>query len=120
MSEELRVDFKDISSDFEFNVDLENTNITIRLIYNVRVNYWFAQFSTDISNIEGVKLVTNALLLNQYKASLPDIKGDFIVQRTSDDLDKPDLTYENFGIEWGLFYFTESEVTQYKIDNDLV
>ena len=120
MAEELRVDFKDVSSDFEFNIDLENVNITIRLTYNVRVDYWFAEFSTDISSIQGIKLVVNALLLDQFKASLPDIKGDFILQRTSEDLNKPELTYDNFGVEWGFFYFTEAEVVQYKIDNNLV
>lgn len=120
MSSEIRVDFKDISSDFEFNIDLENVNITIRLSYNTRVDYWFADFSTDISSVQGVKLVTNFLLLRNYKASLPDIKGDFIMQRISEDLINPPLTYENFGVEWGFFYFTEAEVLQYKIDNDLI
>lgn len=120
MAFELRVDFKDISSDFEFNIDLENANITIRLIYNTRVDYWFANFSTDINSIQSVKLVVNSLLLDQYKASLPDIKGDFIVARISEDLTNPPLTYDNFGIEWGFIYMTQAEVIEYKAENNLI
>lgn len=110
-------DFKEQSSDFVQNLDLENVNIEIRLTYNIRVNYWFAEFKTNNTYIKSVKLVTNNLLIDQYKATMYEIPGDFMVQRITDDLDKPELTYDNFGIDWGLFYLTSDEVTDYKEEN---
>lgn len=120
MSVEIPVaEFKVRSSDFEQIIDLEETTITIRLTYNTRVDYWFASFSTNQSSIQGVKLTKEYLLLDQYKAMLPDIKGDFIVTRLTNDLDIPELTYDNFGTDWAFQYLTESEVESWKDEREI-
>lgn len=111
---EIPVSFKDQSADFEQIIDLEAVTVTIRLTYNTRNNYWYASFSTDNNSITSVKLVTEFLLLDQYKAVLNEIKGDFIVTRVADDLNVPDLSYENFGIDWAFQYLTESEAESFK------
>lgn len=113
------VDFKTQSADFSQNIDLENTNISIRLIYNTRVNYWFANFETNNNTILKVKMITNSLLLDQYKATLYDIDGDFIIRRVTDSVDSLELTYENFGIDWAFQYLTADEVGDYKTDNGI-
>jgi hypothetical protein len=120
VSIQIPVSFKEQSSDFELTIDLDLVPTTIRLIYNIRVNYWFGDFSTENNSIKRVKLVENTLILNQYKAILPDILGDFMILRISDELDKPILTYDNFGIDWGFFYLTPAEVETYKDDNGIV
>lgn len=119
MSIEIPVaDFKNQSADFEQIIDLEEVTVTIRLTYNTRVDYWFASFITDTNEILGVKLVQSGLLINQYKAST-NIKGDFIVSRVANDLEIPDLSYENFGVDWAFLYLTEEEVEAYKEENNI-
>ena len=120
MSIEIPVSFKNQSADFELIMDFENTTITIRLTYDSRVDYWFADFTTSLTEIKNVKLVAESLLLNQYKGSLHDIHGDFIVTRVANDFDSPELTYDNFGSDWAFLYYTEAEVETYKTEMEIV
>ena len=112
--------FKLKSSDFEQILDFDNVSITIRLTYNTRVDYWFATFTINNNSIKNVKLVTNTLLLNQHKATLTEIVGDFIVQRIADDLTFTDLNYDNFGIDWAFQYLNKDEVSAYKLEWEII
>jgi len=112
--------FQTQSGDFEQIIDLEGVSITIRLIWNIRVEYWFVDVSTPLTNITGIKLVQDYLLLDQYKASLYDIPGDFVVRKLSDEIESPTLTYDNFGIFWGLFYLSSDEVGVFKNEQEII
>lgn len=111
--------FTEQSSDFTQNIDLDNINVKIRLTYNTRVNYWFMALETGESSLQGIKLVKNFLLIDQYKALLPDIPGDFGVFKISNELNDNEFTYDNFGIAWSLFYLTADEVEEFKELNGL-
>lgn len=101
--------FTDISSDFVQNIDLEGTNVTIRLVYNTRSEKFFMDLETANSKITGLKLVLEYPIISQYKTIIPDILGDFFVLRISDDEQEKQLTFDNFGKIWSLFYFTQQE-----------
>ena len=118
MSVQLPV-YNEESADFEYNIDLDAVNMTIRLTWNTRVEYWFMSISTTDTEIQGVKITENFLLLDQYKASLYNIPGDFIIQKISDDIGNNTLTYSNLGVNWGLFYFDEDEVEEFKTENGI-
>ncbi len=117
---EIPVSFKDQSADFELSIDLEAVTVTIRLIYNTRVDRWFGEFSTTSNSVKVVPLVTDYLILNNFKSNLPEIKGDFIIQRVNNDFENPELSYDNFGTDWAFYYMTEAEVAVYKETNEIL
>ena len=80
----------------------------------------YCPHAKDGIEIKYLKLVTNYLILDKHKALFPEILGDFILQRVNDDLTNPELSYNNFGTDWGFFYLTPDEIEAWKIENELV
>jgi hypothetical protein len=107
--------FQSLSSDFTQNIDLESVNVEIRLMYNTRTESWMMQLKTDNYEINGIKLVKNFPLLWKHKALFPEVIGDFIVKKISDDININDLNYDNLGIYFGLFYITQAELEEWKV-----
>ena len=111
--------FKEQSSNFTQNIDLENVNIEIKLVYNTRTETWVAKFTTTNYAINGIKLTKNFPLLWKYRASFPEIIGDFIVLKISDDINVNVLDYDTLGVYYALFYITQEELEQWKISNGI-
>lgn len=111
--------FKDTSSDFTQNIELDNLIITIRLVWNIRCNDWFISIETSNGNkIDFIRLVFNYPIINQYKYLFPDISGDFFVQLYN-NINTDTITYNNLGKDLALYYYTESEVDEWKVENGL-
>ena len=106
--------FQDQSADFTQNIDLDEINVTIRLIYNIRNEFFHMNLSTENFNIEGIKVIKNFPLLFTHKALFPELKGDFIIRKISETIQVEDFTYDNFGIFWSLFYLSETELNEWK------
>lgn len=111
--------FQDQSADFTQNIDLENVNVEIRIIYNTRTETWMMHLKSDNYEYGGIKLVKNFPLLWKHKALFPEVIGDFIVLKISDDININDLDYNTFGVYFGLYYITQTELTQWRSDNGI-
>lgn len=111
--------FQTQSADFTQNIDLENVNIEIRLVYNTRVGTWMMRLQTDNYELTGIKLVKNFPLLWRHKALFPELPGDFIIVKISDDININDLDYETFDVYFALYYITQTELEEWKEDNGI-
>jgi hypothetical protein len=111
--------FQDQSADFTQNIDLENVNVEIRIVYNTRVETWMMRLKTNNYELNGLKLVKNFPLLWRHKALFPEVIGDFIILKISDDINVNDLDYDTFGVYFALFYITQDELEEWKENNGL-
>ena len=101
--------FQKLSSSFQQEIVLGNRVLLLKLSWNTRIEAWFLHYE-DVQTgacIAGLKLVENWLLLRQYKATIPNERGDFIVLRNNTDA--PRITYDNLGTEFILYYVTDAE-----------
>lgn len=110
--------FQNLSADFTQEIDLNNQIVNIRLKYNVRNDFFHIQF-TDPDGIVlyGIKVVPNYPLLASHSAFL-NFSGDIFVVKDDEALED-NITYENFGNGWNLYYFTSEEVESWKVENGL-
>jgi hypothetical protein len=111
--------FQEQSADFTQNIDLENVNVEIRLLYNTRTETWMMRLKTDNYELDGLRLVKNFPLIWRHKAVFPEVIGDFIVLKISDDININDLDYDTLGVYFGLFYITQEELEQWKTNNGI-
>lgn len=105
--------FKELSTDFFYTIEIEETLFTFRIFYNSRNDSWYLDISTDNYRLDNIKIVANYPLLDGYKALFPELEGDLFVYRVNTSTNE-EITFDNFDIDYKFLYFTESEVTQYK------
>lgn len=89
------------------SVNVGGQSVAIRLLWNNRAGEWFADFESANGKNLGVALVPWSALLSAGKKALPS--GDFAVlkdEKTGDD----EITFDNFGTTWGLYYLTDDEI----------
>lgn len=101
--------FQNISSSFQQEITLGDRVLLLTLSWNTRSEAWYLIYE-DIEtgvNLFSIKLVENWLLLRQYKATIPNESGDFIVLRNNAESDI--ITYDNLGTEFILYYVTDDE-----------
>jgi len=102
------------SGKFKQEILLGGRTLNITIKWNVRCGCWFMDLEDvdDGSFLNSIKLVNNWLLLKQYKASIPNLEGDFIIKpvNTSDE----DITYDNLGDGFDLFYATAEEADSWE------
>ena len=116
---QIPTNFKDLSADFIMNIDLENVNTEIRLIFNVRTEAWMMRLKTNNYELDGIKLVKNFPLLWRHKALFPEVLGDLVVLKISDDVNVNELNYDNLGVYYDLFYLTQSELLKWQVANGI-
>lgn len=86
----------------QFQISLSGTLYTVRLYWNNLNQYWILDLSDASGNaiVQGVPLVSGALLLSQYKyLGLP---GDLFVQVSDDPNAVPGFT--DLGVTSQLYY----------------
>lgn len=111
--------FQNISANFNQEIDLDGQIVQINIAYNSRNNFFHINefIDQDENIITGVKIVPEWLLFDNYKG-LVDFEGDLIVLKQDEDAGN-DITYDNFGNGWDLFYLTPDEVETWKQANGL-
>lgn len=107
--------FQNNSADFTQDIILEGIVIGIRIVFNIRNEHFHITLSVENEIIYGLKMVTNFPLLFQHKAQMSKISGDFIILNA--DETSAELTYNNLGSSWKLYYITDSELDTWKIEN---
>jgi len=101
--------FQDKSSKFKQEIILGGRLLEIILRWNIRCNCWYM----DVADVEtgdaisGLKLVEDWLLIRQYRATVPNFSGDFIVKNIEGV--QTELTYDNLGNGFYLYYVTDDE-----------
>jgi hypothetical protein len=110
--------FQETSADFEQNVNLNQQLVNIRITYNIR-NSYFHITVTDVNGgvIRNVKIVPRWPLLKQNRGQIV-FDGDLLVLK-ADNSAVDDITYENFGTGWKLYFLTPSEVQKWEEENGL-
>jgi len=119
MAIQIPSNFKDLSADFTMNIDLENVNTEIRLVYNTRVESWMLRLKTANYELNGIKLIKNYPLLWRHKALFPEVLGDLIILKISDDININELNYDNLGVYYDLFYITQAELLEWWVANGI-
>lgn len=108
--------FQNISADFRQEIELESKLVQLQITYNIRNDFFHLDF-TDQQGVTlyGIKMVPNWPLLYWHKGPI-QFDGDLIIQKTDQEAGN-EVTYDNFGNGWDLFYLTPAEVTQWRSDN---
>ncbi len=89
------------------SVNVDGKSVSIRLLWNNRAGGWFADFESVKGRNLGVAMVPWSALLSAGNRTLDG--GDFAVlkdEKTGAD----EITFDNFGTTWGLYYLTDSEI----------
>lgn len=110
--------FNTLSADFEQGLTLGGMAIQLRLIWNVRSEFWMLRVSNqDGVQVASVKLVPNYLLLRQHKALFP-LAGDLLLVR-EDPQASEFPTFEGLGKTFNLYFLDDEEVIQWENTNGL-
>lgn len=98
---------------FTHKVNLDETTVAMRFLWNEFDNHFFLDVENTRATIKGTRLIPNWCLYSTYgdKSFLND--GDLILLPLV-ELDQPDLGFDTFGKEWGLFYATDEEIETLK------
>lgn len=108
--------FQHLSADTVQEIELGGQLVQLRIIYNIRAGYFFLTFMDQSGNtLYGIKIVPDWPLL-EYHKGFTDFTGDLIVQKTDQDASN-NITYDNFGNGWDLFYLSQNEITAWKEEN---
>lgn len=111
--------FQSVSSNFTQTIELEDQLVTIKIVYNIRIGSFFLTFTAGDVTLYGIKIVQNWPLLRQSKAFLSSVfAGDFLAKRDVEIIDE-DITYDNFGNGWNLYYITSEELTEWEDSNGI-
>ena len=101
--------FPTVSSNFTYNIQLEEQVCIIKCVYNIRNGSFHIDFTDGNDNIvRGIKMVPGFPLL-KYKKGFTDLNGD-LMMRAVTEAAGDEITYDNFGTDYQLFYMTEDEI----------
>lgn len=100
---------------FSFRIVLDGVAYRLYFDWNTRESFWYLTIRDTDENIlaSNLKILPWILLTRQHpQIALPD--GDFFVTDESSDFPKTkgEITVENFGIQFKLYYVTESEIAE--------
>ena len=103
-----------ISSDMSLSVLLENVQCSMRIKWNTQTQFWMINTYEEPDNdlvFHGLKIIPNYPFLFRYGPSFP---GELICLKIGADTED-EITYDNFGTGWGLFYLTEEEFDEWRV-----
>lgn len=108
-----------VAADQEVRVTLATQPMTLRLYWNTASSFWFM----NVTNSDGTKTVNSLKLVPGWplfgvSRALAPVDGDFMVLRMDDDV-ADDIAYDDLGVRWGLFYLTDAELTEWKVQYGL-
>jgi hypothetical protein len=110
--------FQQTSADFNQEIELGGQLVQLQIIWNSRNEFFHLRFTDQNGNvIYGLKIVPNWPILDQHKG-FTDFQGDFLVLKDDEDAESV-ITYDNFGSGWNLYFGTEDEIDQWKVDSGL-
>lgn len=103
-----------LAADISLNFQIDTGELVdIRLIFNTRSGFWYADFTYAGVTMYGVKLVPGWPLLAQYHGRL-GMPGDFLLLPISVDARDYPMAYEDFGVTWFLYYCNAEEIANWE------
>jgi hypothetical protein len=109
--------FQNDSSNFIQNITLNNKRVQLKLVYNVRSAKWVLYIAYDNFFLEGVPLVLNYPLIFRQRWLVNSLRGEFLCLQKNTKVEN--ITYENLGVDVGLYFFTDAEYRQWSRTNGL-
>lgn len=103
-----------ISSDLTFTVLLDRVEVKFRLIWNTKTQFWMVNTYEEPDNdliFHGLKIIPNYPFLHTYG---PSFSGEIMALKIGNDTEE-DITYNNFGIGWRLFYLNAEEFSEWRL-----
>lgn len=111
--------FQTISADFSYTIKLENQIVTLRFKWNVRAGNFFLDFTDAGGNsLYGIKLLPNWPLLKYGKGNIDRFSGDLMIFQAENSAES-EITYDNLGVGWILYYLSQEEVSAWEAENGL-
>lgn len=92
---------------FVESVNVDGKSVSIRAMWNNRAGEWFADFESVKGRNLGIAMVPWTALLGSANRTLDG--GDFAVLK-DEKAGADEITFDNFGKTWGLYYLTADEV----------
>lgn len=110
--------FQTTSADFNQEIELGGQLVQLRIVYNIRVGFFFLDFTDQNGNVlYQIKMVPTWPLLSQHRGFI-DFDGDILILKT--DAEAGDnVSYDNFGNGWDLFYLSPDELSDWRDENGL-
>lgn len=106
-------------ADQEFRIRLGDEMATLRVTYSTRSAHWFLTVGNEQGlQLKSLKLVPGYPAMREFRSSAP-ILGDFFVFPVGSQVTGL-ITYEGLGTDWGLYWATPSEVSEWEVLNGLV
>lgn len=102
-----------ISSDFSLSVVLDRVECEFRIIWNTKTQFWMINTYNEPDNnltFHGLKIIPGYPFLWTYG---PSFSGEIICLKIGRDTEN-DITYNNFGNGWGLFYLNAEEFSEWR------
>lgn len=105
--------FASSASDFEQTITLEEQELSIRLSWNSRSEFWYMDLDDQKGHVlSSRKLVPLFPLVGKHKALLP-IAGDFLLM-PEQDVAPEYPTFEGLGTTHNLYWLNDSEIQTFK------
>lgn len=97
---------------FQKSYTLDNEAFNISLEWNPISSSWFMNIKTteDVLILPSTRLVSSIFMLANKRSISGLPKGDFKLIQTRTSANDLILDYDNFGAEFKLYYYLESEV----------
>jgi hypothetical protein len=83
-------------------------------MWNTKTEFWMVNSYEEPDTgfaLHGVKIIPGYPFLHRFDPSLP---GEMICLKKGTDVSS-DITYDNFGSGWGLFYITAEEFEEWRV-----
>lgn len=112
-----RIPFQpEISADQLLRVALGGQYVSLRLTWNERVGYWYADLTFEDSTMTSIKLVPKWPLVYSRRGQTSFV-GDLILLPRGATSAKP--AYDELGVTWFLMYITPDELEAWRANNGL-
>lgn len=103
-----------VAADISLNFQIDTGElVSLRLVFNNRSGFWYADVTYSGVTMYGVKLVPGWPLLAQYRARL-GMPGDLLLLPISADAREYSMEYADFGVTWFLYYCNDAEIASWK------
>jgi len=111
--------YQTASSHYTFSIILEQKVFDLTFFWNERSQNWYFSIENkeDSTKLTNRKLVENWALLRNHKALFRSLEGDFILLRLSNSSSEVELSYDNFGSSFILYFLSSAELASWEVAN---
>lgn len=109
--------YPEVSSDYDYDIELDGKIVNLRFTWNVRSEFWHFLLTIDSVQYGRFKVTNDFPLLGAAANSIP-FSGNFFVFK-DDASATAEITYDNLGTVYNLYYLTAAETEEWKTQNGI-